>query len=46
MFAYVFYDCVGIGFMDWLEKGFTYEKSFEICIWQDVKIQVLWLNLL
>ena len=36
----VFYVCAGIGFVDWLEKGFTFEKSSEVCIclWQNLII--------
>ena len=45
--------CVGTGFLDWLEKWFMYDDSFEMwiclliflrwppCSWQDVKIQSL-----
>ena len=31
-----FHVCIGTGFVDWLEKGFVCEKSFEmwICLWR------------
>ena len=34
----LFYACAGTGFVDWLEKRFTGEKSFEVCIglWQSL----------
>ena len=25
--------CLGIGIVDWLEKGFVHEKSFEVCVY-------------
>ena len=31
MFVYVlFYVCVGIGFVDWLDKSFVYEKFWNV----------------
>ena len=28
----MFYVHEGIGFVEWLDKGFTYEKSVDMCI--------------